>query len=807
MSDNLSGGGNEVAGKPNDGGNKAPQSTLAEQIQGLQQGRRVTMGGDTRRSSLGMAEATLGDLFGRRASGFGDGPSAGGFPDGRRGSGFGDIDMALGRRGSLDSTAAVLDAAIMDLTRRRLSMAAGGVPSSNAPSLNDQLSSVNPMAGLGGMNLSTMGFGLTNSFGNQQAPPVAAPPTMPSGQGSATSINSRQQQLQDQQRELERRQQELEAQRQQLIAAMEDRRRTMQQMQQKLQHPPGNAQGQRNPLMNGLGGPNQGLFMGLQQQGANFASPPTQPARRDSNGQEWFVCKICHSKAFSNREELFVHESTCAHVQVRKNSLDALRRTSLDLLVSSLDVRPDLARAGHLGTPHGMQQLKQPPTAEGSSSDMGVDPPTKMSTGPFAMMDRPLSLAMPADRDWLTPLHCFVREYCVQIFTATDRDVATPSKGKRKPIQVGQVGIRCPHCHHQEESSKARERGSVYYPTSIASIYNATMNLLQRHLHGCSAVPQDIMHRYETLKADDARSGTSKKYWVESALALGLVDTPNGIRFTGQPSSPPLFTGGQQRPISNVNANDFFSPNNNAFNHDDGPRQKPASAAAKAKKKSQGAAGKSKTEAGASGKEGTNPAFTQELSGVRLVCSDDEPYATGFSYHLLLQMQPCIFTEADRLGKRKGLPPGFPGLACSHCFGGYGSGRFFPSSIKTLSDTSKTLNVLHNHMMRCRKCPQEVRDKLDHLRKTHDEERAKMKFGSQKAFFARIWDRLHYKDPSVNAKRKFQPSLAAQAANAMANTQGLPSQQQGGMNDVLDNLQQMKYAGDLLDANKRRKVQ
>jgi hypothetical protein len=128
-----------------------------------------------------------------------------------------------------------------------------------------------------------------------------------------------------------------------------------------------------------------------------------------------------------------------------------------------------------------------------------------------------------------------------------------------------------------------------------------------------------------------------------------------------------------------------------------------------------------------------------------LVADADKPYATDFSYLLMDQMQPCVFTEADRLGKRKGLPPGFPGLACRHCFGGYGSGRFFPSTIKTLSDTSKTLNVLHNHMMRCRKCPSDVKETLEKLRVSHDDERAKMKFGSQKAFFGRIWERLHGK--------------------------------------------------------------
>lgn len=83
-------------------------------------------------------------------------------------------------------------------------------------------------------------------------------------------------------------------------------------------------------------------------------------------------------------------------------------------------------------------------------------------------------------------------------------------------------------------------------------------------------------------------------------------------------------------------------------------------------------------------------------------------------------------------------------------------GDFFPSSIKTLSDTSKTLNVLFNHMMRCRKCPPEVRETLEKLRTVHDEQRAKMKFGSQKAFFARIWDRLHDNDPHVDSRqRKF----------------------------------------------------
>jgi hypothetical protein len=529
------------------------------------------------------------------------------------------------------------------------------------------------------------------------------------------------------------------------------------------------------------------------------------PGARGSGGQEWYVCKICNSKAFSNREEAFAHETICMQNlgnNLRRNSGMSMRRSSLDLLGALAGA----AAPGALGNrfPYQPRDVQDRTRLDPVSDNPNTT--TKLSNGPFAMMDRPLSLAMPADKDWLTPLHCFVRLHCVEVFTASDNDVATPSKGKRKPIHVGQVGIRCPHCHTTaDDSAKSRERGSVYYPTTIASIYNATMNLLQRHLHNCSSVPSDIMRRYETLKADDARSGTSKKYWVESSLSLGLVDTPAGIRFSALIPPPLPSLTSQQQSSGNFSAargndDDFFNSSSNALNdlsqrggnqeHSQHPEDDDVAVAsgkesdmdksvvsdhnAKAEDEKPSAAGKS--EGGAE-----IPDTEQSLTNsAPLVQPEDEPYATAFSFRLLSQMQPCVFTEADRLGKRKGLPPGFPGLACRHCFGGYGSGRFFPSSIKTLSDTSKTLNVLHNHMMRCRKCPPEVRETLDKLRKQHDEERAKMKFGSQKAFFARIWDRLHDKDPTVGAKRKFQQAPQPPPSGNRQSQTGAPESSMGG---------------------------
>ena len=401
---------------------------------------------------------------------------------------------------------------------------------------------------------------------------------------------------------------------------------------------------------------------------------------------------------------------------------------------------------GQMGEHHPASSASNPPRRK--STVPVINPELiEASKGPFRQLPKPLALALDEDKDWLTPLHCFVRKNCVEVFTATDSDVQTPSKGKRKPIQVGQIGIRCPHCHEgRMDTDPNRERGSVYYPTSLSSIYNATMNLLQRHLHSCPKVPPEVMAKYTELKKDDARSGTSKKYWIESAKSLGFVDTLQGIKLSAKKAPPPPSTSVSQRMTQEARGRTESEGEKKIKDEKDTDVKK--------EKKDGEEEDKDGEENDKEKKEGDKDDEREEkkkdeppAEAPPLVIPADTNTATAFSYLLLSQMQPCVFTEADRLGKRKGLPTGFAGLACRHCFGGYGSGRFFPSSIKTLSDTSKTLNVLHNHMSRCRKVPKEVLEELEKARATHDDERAKMKFGSQKAFFAKIWSRLHDNRP------------------------------------------------------------
>jgi hypothetical protein len=781
----------------------------------------------------------------------------------------------LGRRDSVDSTSAVLDTAMLDLTRRRLSTSGSG-PAKQTP---DETTAADPYSSQDIMGLENhtametmnqqqmqmqndmhmklqmqmmqqqhphhiMGNSLGGSMGMypgmtagqpsllhaMHSPPGMAFPT----QNPVNAISATQQHLQAQQLQLENHQRQLDFQRQMLFAGMNSRHHSMQpsphnmNMQQQMMmqmnisnmRPGGNmmAMGSQSQFPHSHSEQTSSMMTpfpmyswdNLVNNNAHLHIPGEvqmmQGQHEEDVGtqRQWWVCKICQAHAFSSREQAAQHESMC--LQNHRNS-SGYPTAAMDLTMNidqsfrgndAEDAASGMAHGNHTDSSNNVEHAflhsqhssrhrqhqqeednfypaptshDHPSATPNHSQESSEARQVFLHTGPFSSLQAPIPLSMELDQNSLTPLHCFVRKHCVELFTATKDDVTTPSKGKRKPIRVGQVGIRCPHCHNDDETSKAKERGSIYYPTSIASIYNATMNLLQRHLHNCNAVPPEIRRRYETLKADDARSGTSKKYWIESALKLGLVDTDQGIRLKESSSRAATLS---RSGMLQANQNDVFSPNRGDLvaPAEEEPEslhpQRSSSITTKPSEWNQINSPESDRR-GTELEESAGTSQQHSISSEFLVTTEDEPYATSFSYLLMKQMQPCKFTEADRLGKRKGLPVGFPGLACRHCFGGYGSGRFFPSSIKTLSDTSKTLNVLHNHMMKCRRCPSDLRESLDQLRKTHDDQRAKMKFGSQKAFFARIWKRLHRDDSTLPPNLTMQSSLGTLETPVQAN--------------------------------------
>ena len=131
----------------------------------------------------------------------------------------------------------------------------------------------------------------------------------------------------------------------------------------------------------------------------------------------------------------------------------------------------------------------------------------------------------------------------------------------------------------------------------------------------------------------------------------------------------------------------------------------------------------------------------------------DRNMVSDFTNAVVDEMEVTSFGHHDsRKGTRGRLPNGFPGMACRHCRGLNGrTGRYFPSSIKTISDSKKSLYAMHKHLATCVECPDEIKHRLDGLFSTHVAARKKnSRHGTQRAFFRKIWAKLHPNGVAMN---------------------------------------------------------
>ena len=82
----------------------------------------------------------------------------------------------------------------------------------------------------------------------------------------------------------------------------------------------------------------------------------------------------------------------------------------------------------------------------------------------------PTLLVMEDDQTQLSAYQTLLR-YQIEVFRATETDANTHQRGRNKPIRVNQIGVRCRHCAHLPISERAR--GSSYFPSSVAGVYQA----------------------------------------------------------------------------------------------------------------------------------------------------------------------------------------------------------------------------------------------------------------------------------------------------------------------------------------------
>ena len=296
-------------------------------------------------------------------------------------------------------------------------------------------------------------------------------------------------------------------------------------------------------------------------------------------------------------------------------------------------------------------------------------------------------LALPEDTNFLSPLRCFLRQH-VCAFTTTNRDIAirTPFTFS---VREGQVGVGCIHC--LAVPPKQRSNRAVCFPFTVARIYQSVADIQRFHLGECRMMPPEVRAQFLKLQSESAKGSrglATRTYWTDSAKRIGLADGPGGMYFARDPSLPPPpidlspGTGGDNQPM--VADNDNF---------------------------------------------GKQP----------LVMPEDRPTIAEFLFLVMEQLRPCRFTDADR-NKRRSKNVGSIGVECKHCAGKIDGRKFFWSSV---SAAESNFVSVHSHALSCKYIPEPMKVELTRLKALRREQTSRLKTGSQKAFFTRVWARLH----------------------------------------------------------------
>jgi hypothetical protein len=335
---------------------------------------------------------------------------------------------------------------------------------------------------------------------------------------------------------------------------------------------------------------------------------------------------------------------------------------------------------------------EQPIVRKDSISSMGSGPVAMVedSGEPKEYFTGHIPMSLPEDKTSLSPLRCFLREQVVA-FSASLEDVAvrTPTTFS---VTEGQVGIACVHCFSLP--AKMRLNRAVCFPFSIGRIYQSVADIQRFHLADCTMAPPEVKEKFNQLQMESSKGSkglATRQYWVTSAKKLGLVDTEKGIRFGRDPSLPE-----EKSPSLDILAQ--VASHVNSVNRP-------------------------------------------------LVLPEDKPLVAEFLYTVIDQLQACRFTEADR-NKRRLKNIGCIGVECKHCARQVDSRKFFWSSVSAVE--SNFVSV-HTHVMECKKVPQELKDKLGELKMLRKDQTASLKSGSQKAFFARVWERLNDQEKAAEA--------------------------------------------------------
>lgn len=177
-------------------------------------------------------------------------------------------------------------------------------------------------------------------------------------------------------------------------------------------------------------------------------------------------------------------------------------------------------------------------------------------------------LSMSCDTEQLSEYQILVRRQ-LEIFEATQEDVESNTQGRKKPVLLGQVGLRCRHC--ASYPLRARGRGAVYYPAKLFGVYQAAQNMAGRYvsffflllcgkcceirfallfLHShkfcfvfyshlcqaCQHIPAQIKMELRKLRVRRDNASGGKQYWADGCRALGIYEDGTCLRLEKKPA-------------------------------------------------------------------------------------------------------------------------------------------------------------------------------------------------------------------------------------------------------------------------------
>jgi hypothetical protein len=133
----------------------------------------------------------------------------------------------------------------------------------------------------------------------------------------------------------------------------------------------------------------------------------------------------------------------------------------------------------------------------------------------------------------------------------------------------------------------------------------------------------------------------------------------------------------------------------------------------------------------------------------QIILPKDRPDLTDFIDCVMSQVIVCRATVEDMAKKTRRVQVGHPGLVCRHCLGRGGEGKYFFSSIESLTTAA---TVVEKHIAKCPHIAPEVKSRMVRCKARHPEQRKNMPQGAQGAFFGRLWERLRASRATAGAE-------------------------------------------------------